>query len=203
MQLTVFIIGILLFKKGWATPYKLLILFTGIASIIDMAVRFGWSFEHYPVYWAYNIFLFVQCILLLTILYLSFYTRMCKRSVAILIAACIATTAACFIEHPSITTFNHHAANIDFIILFLSSMLFFIDALSNDVMVYMYEQPMFWFSTGIAFYSMLHLIQHVWGLTFTIPMPEGISNYTFLICDGFLFTGIVATFICQYRVNKR
>jgi hypothetical protein len=201
VELASAVIGIMLVKKHWPVYAKLLVILAGVTFIIEISSQLLWENYKYSCHWLYNLFLPFQCFVILFVHFKMLLYPKTRKAVFYLLCMLGVGTVFSYFFHQSFTIFNHYASTFQVVLMLIASGLFYLDISLNDNNTRLVNQPLFWLSTGILFFSSIFVIKlAIWDYIYTLPDFRVISNVTNIVGNTFFYGSLIIYFVCL-RIN--
>ncbi|HWK02063.1 MAG TPA: hypothetical protein VNS58_00430 [Puia sp.] len=200
LLLSCFLIGCLLVRKSWPLEYKLLVVLTGLTSLVETIVFLNVA-RRIDSRWMYSFFAPVECGFILYILYSASVHPAIKRLNAILLGFLPISIGIAYYMHPVFTRFNESAGLFYDFLELIAACSFLTDVLLNKSDTPLGRQPLFWMAAGILFYSSLFTLLDALR-TYIPKIPVQYLTMYSVIANTFMYTGFIACFICLRRTDR-
>jgi len=195
--------GLLLLRKNWPIPYKMLSALASLTFIVELTGHILWTQFHQNNNWLYNIFVPIQVFTFLWIIYASIQIQKIRKGIRWCFIVMVAGTGITYFWHDSFKMLNNHAITLYWILLIIACCSFYIDAIENTIQIPLLSQPVFWLSSGILFFCAIFVVRTaIWNLMPQLYNFKQLSIYSNIVANTFMYSGIIACFICLHKTKN-
>jgi hypothetical protein len=192
--------GSLLIRKDWPIEYKLLVVLSGLTLLTETTVQISHHLFKVIIYWLYNLFLPVECVFFIYILYRAAANPVIKRLNIGLLLLLPVGIAILYWLYPFFHKANDHVVLLYLFAELIASCSFLIDIIIDKSNTLLTRHPLFWMTFGLCMYSGLYIVLHsLSGYLHETTMLRLFYMLDTLIPNFILYSGFI---ICFLRLHK-
>lgn len=202
-ELIAFCVGVLLLRKNWPMPYKLMVALAGVSFVVELGAQILWDRYRYNNNWIYNLFIPIQHLVFFLFIRYSVVTPFFKKAVFLLIYGALLGTLVSYYWHRNFFMLNNIAHTLLFFGQLVAVCCYYLDVVSNNVKLGILHQPPFWLVTGLFFFCVVFVVRFsLWGYIKSLPDYRMVLKYTTVFSNTLLYGGFIFSFICLQKTKN-
>jgi len=203
LYLTSFVCGMVILRRDSPVEYRLLAWLPGITLPVEI---FGWVIGHYyhRNHWVYNIFLPLECCVLLLVFYKGVKQPVIRSMSGWLLVLLPAGMIISYWRiHFTVVSINVFALLFYFFLELVGGCLFLTDCLLSGEEASIFSHPLSWTAMGIILYTCIFILTNItWVFGMIIPRMwyAGLVN----LANTFFYGSIILSFIAlrKKRISR-
>lgn len=196
-QLLAIIVGVVTYKQHQQFALKVLLIFCCITLSNEILAIITWEQYHKSTHILYNIYNVVRCACFIWLFKAAIEQVRYIKIITYITYIIIAISVASYYIHQSIFIYNAVVSEVFLIGYIICSGVYFIDLITNNSIVPLKHQPLFFIVIGILFYSLILVVRYaIWGFIGTVPNYDMLVKITNVISNTLLYGFIILSFLC-------